>query len=72
MADPYSSNFTNVTVGFPAPGATDADIGKIFDKNGNQVVFDQQAAIADANGTDDTATINEILTALRNHGLIST
>jgi len=72
MADQYNSNFTNVKVGFPAPGASDSEIGKIFDKNGNQVVFDQQAAIADADGTDDTATINSILTALRNHGLIAT
>lgn len=71
MADPYSSNFSNISVGFPAPGATDEDIGKIIDKNGNQVVFDQQDAISDADGSDDTATINEILTALRNHGLIS-
>lgn len=41
---------------------------------GNQVVASRQASIANPDGTlsGGTATINSILTALRNHGLIST
>ena len=42
-----------------------------FDKDGRQVVGDQFRAINDADGTDDTDTINEILEAMRSHGLIA-
>ena len=68
----YTTGFTNIKLGVPAPGATASDIGFVYDKDGNAVLSEQQAAIADATGTDDDVTINEILAALRAHGLIAT
>ena len=43
-----------------------------YKNNGTQVVGVQQNAITDSVGGDEQSKINEILTALRNHGLIAT
>ncbi len=40
--------------------------------NGTKVVGGQQAAIANADGNNNTTTINNILSAMRSHGLIAT
>lgn len=42
-----------------------------YSVGGTQVITSQQDAISDATGTGDTDTINSILSALRNHGLIA-
>jgi hypothetical protein len=50
----------------------DLQTGKVLSVNGTQVVTAQQAAIpSDQSGATNQATVNAILVALRNHGLIA-
>lgn len=80
-AEDFASRFSNVQVGAPAPGASDDDVGKYYDKDGNQVIGDQQDAINDLDQTiSDPPTqaevqeisdkVDTILAMLREHGLI--
>ena len=46
--------------------------GRPFNVGGNKVIGDQQAAIADATTLTAVARLNDILAALRAHGLIAT
>ena len=71
MAEDYKgvTVFSAVQVGADNSGEDTAYA--YFDKYGNQVVGDQQPEIADADGTNETDTINEILAAMRAHGLIA-
>ena len=52
------------------------DDGVLYDSDGNQILSDQQAAIADitpaADGTTAGTAVNAILAVLRAHGLIAT
>lgn len=49
----------------------DFEAGLLF-LNNTQVLKEQEPAISDSVGGDEQAKINEILTAMRNHGLIAT
>lgn len=58
-------------------GASQVDVSSDYKVNGVQVVTDQQAAIPDASGgvvidTEARTALNDLLAALRVHGLIST
>lgn len=48
------------------------DLSDSLSVDGTQVVTNQQAAIPDSVGADEVARINDILAALRTHGLIAT
>lgn len=60
---------TSEVLKLTASGPKLVGAGRLVDRSGNNILGDQQGAIA--NHASD-ATVNSILTALRNHGLIAT
>jgi hypothetical protein len=66
--DPVDSEADITFALIASPNVSHLEVG------GTRVIGAQEAAIADADGTlaGDTTTINDILAALRSHGLIAT